>query len=206
MSFQELLTKLSIVCLGISAVKSNVMSAKTAIIFTVALVVVSFIRDENLRSRRVIRMQPSYGVWFVISYLTLLPFMILIKWITCSDFLKPWETVYAAATISMGFRIFLIFCEGATRLICSKLFGFDNQRLDAVQQQLNRAWKAERNSCRSGSCGVTVSAVPRCPQCGTESIPGVGYCVMCYQGSSSGQVQNIGYDSPCSLPLIPRRI
>jgi hypothetical protein len=204
MSFAEFLTKISIVCFGVSAVKTGMMSVQTSCVVVAVLMVASFIRDASLRSRQIIRMQPSYGVWFVISYLITMPFMVFIKNITCSDFLKPWETVYAAAVISMGFRAFLIFCEGLTRLICSKIFGFDNRALDAAQQQLNRAWKKKVKEYRNRNTTCNSYAAPACSSCGTEYIPGVGYCVMCYGGSNS--VANISHNPSCSLPLMPRRI
>lgn len=141
MTFWELMTKVCIVLYGVSMYHVKVASASNCTWVVVVLLAISFFRDFYIRATESLRLTPSLGFWFSVTYFIMLPLMPISKALTGQYFFNAWETVFASCVYGLAFRIFLIANEGAARAIMS-LFGFDNRRLDRAQRYLEKNnWK-----------------------------------------------------------------
>ena len=143
MSTLELLTKLTAIITAVSLAKTGLLTPRWATAFGVFAFVGSFVRDQWIRSREQLRMQPSWSFWFIITYVMVLTINTAITSITSSRFFDAWGCVACAGVVSGGFRLFLIVAECLTRLFCEKVLGFDNRRLDQVQRYINTyGWRS----------------------------------------------------------------
>jgi hypothetical protein len=143
MSTLELLTKAVAIVTAVSLAKTGLLTPVWATAFGVVAFFGSFVRDQWIRSREQLRMQPSWSFWFIITYVMVLTINTAITSITSSRFFDAWGCVACAGVVSGGFRLFLIVAECSTRLFCEKVLGFDNRRLDQVQRYINTyGWRS----------------------------------------------------------------
>lgn len=127
----EIITKIALVVFGVSLYKAGILSSHFATIFTVALVVLNFLRDINLRYRQAIRMMPGYGIWFFAAFFIIFPTNAALKKLIGMESwgFSHWEAVAAAGILSMLFRAYMIACESVSRWTVYSL-GWDNRRVD----------------------------------------------------------------------------
>ncbi len=143
MTTLELLTKLTAIITAVSLAKTGMLTPGWATAFGVFAFVGSFVRDQWIRSREQLRMQPSWSFWFIVTYVMVLTINTAIASITSSWFFDAWGCVACAGVVSGGFRLFLIVAECLTRLFCERVLGFDNHRLDQVQRYIKKhGWRA----------------------------------------------------------------
>ncbi len=143
MTTLELLTKLTAIITAVSLAKTGMLTPSWATAFGVVTFVGSFARDQWIRSREQLRMQPSWSFWFIVTYVLVLALSTFLYRVTASITFNAWECVACAGVVSGGFRLFLIVAECLTRLFCEKVLGFDNRRLDQVQRYINKhGWRA----------------------------------------------------------------
>lgn len=195
--FLELVTKICIVVSAVSMVKVKVSSPEFATNFAIVVLALSFIRDWYIRRNEIFRILPTFGFWWVTTYLILLPLMPLSKTLTGQYFFNAWETVFATSVYAFAFRAFLIVNEGASRAIMT-LLGFDNKRLDRAQRIMEQRFYGNvmnrGNSCVvNGSCGVNNIVQPEqgyytyessqnqgdCPRCGAVEVNSFEPCWNC---------------------------
>ena len=143
MTTLELLTKAVAIVTAVSLAKTGLLTPSWATAFGVVAFFGSFARDQWIRSREQLRMQPSWSFWFIVTYAMVLTINTAITSITSSRFFNAWGCVACAGVVSGGFRLFLIVAECLTRLFCERVLGFDNRRLDQVQRYINKhGWRA----------------------------------------------------------------
>ncbi len=143
MTTLELLTKLTAIITAVSLAKTGLLTPSWATVFGVVAFFGSFARDQWIRSREQLRMQPSWSFWFLITYLIVFAISTFLYRLTASITFNAWECVACAGVVSGGFRLFLIVAECLTRLFCEKVLGFDNRRLDQVQRYINTyGWRS----------------------------------------------------------------
>ena len=142
MTTLELLTKAVAIVTAVSLAKTGLLTPAWATAFGVVAFFGSFARDQWIRSREQLRMQPSWSFWFIITYVMVLTINTTVASITSSRFFDAWGCVACAGVVSGGFRLFLIVAECLTRLFCERVLGFDNRRLDQVQRYINKhGWR-----------------------------------------------------------------
>lgn len=143
MSTLELLTKAVAIVTAVSLAKTGLLTPAWATAFGVVAFAGSFARDQWIRSRAQLRMQPSWSFWFIVTYVMVLTINTFVYRVTASNFFDAWGCVACAGVVSGGFRLFLITAECLTRLFCERVLGFDNRRLDQVQLFINKhGWRA----------------------------------------------------------------
>ncbi len=71
MKFNEFLTKVSIILSGIGFAVSGIFSYTFSLFIVVILLIASFVRDDDLRTRQRVRLTPTFGITFIATYVFL---------------------------------------------------------------------------------------------------------------------------------------
>jgi hypothetical protein len=204
-SFGEFLTKLAIILTVYGAVQDGIWSTSFGWKAAGTLLALSFIRDASIRWREAARLMSGFGFWFIVTCLLICPANAIIKKLVGLESwgFSYWGSVFAAGTLSMFFRGWMVVCEGYSRWVIWFL-GWDNKRVDAahryMQQQRwdlvfgssqaddddgDEEWEEDDDDWDDGFDDppeVTVTVVDgsfdRCPDCGEPYSDNSG-CLVC---------------------------
>jgi len=133
MRLGELLTKIAIVVTGWSFMKEHMLSTNVAAMIVVVALILSLGRDQNLRSRGIVRMMPNYGSIWLLS-MALLHFTV---W-ACGKFinfiiLDPLRCTSIASLTALVYSTYGVLCETAVRKTYCMVFNCGEGELDRVQ-------------------------------------------------------------------------
>ncbi len=204
MSFGEFITKLAIILTVYGAVQDGIWSASFGWKAAGTLLALSFLRDASIRWREAVRLMPGFGFWFIVTCVLICPTNAIIKKLVGYEGwgFSYWGSVFAAGTLSMFFRGWLVVCEGYSRWVVWFL-GWDNKRLDDAHRYYqrqrwewvfgspqaadndNEEWKEDDDEWNDGfdvpderSVTVVEGTMERCPDCG-EPYTRISGCLVC---------------------------
>ena len=198
MTFGEFLTKLAIIATAWSTWKSELFVFRTAIIFAVVLLLLSFWRDANLRQRGIVRMLPPFGVVWLMSTAGFLTLTHGIGWLAESYLMKWHESVMGGSWLAMFVQCIAMMTEAGNRRAFNYLYGWDEGEFDRIQ---GRSYGTQQQYVAPQPPPVTqvtpVIEVP-CPHCGFHNDWRMPACRNCGYGRRAPTAQH-------SVRQLPRR-
>jgi hypothetical protein len=200
MTFGELLTKLAIIATAWSTWKSELFVSRTAIIFAVVLLLISFWRDANLRQRGIVRMLPPFGPVCVLSVAMFLFLTeVVCHWLCDSVFMKPEESVMGGCWTALGVQCITVACEAANRRAFNYLFGWDEGEFDRIQ---GRSYGTQQQHVAPQPPPPVTHVTPvievPCPRCGCHNDWRAPACQSCGYGRQAPTAQQ----PVCRLPRL----
>lgn len=189
MTFGELLTKVAIVVTAWSTWKSELFVSRTAIIFAGVLLLLSFLRDANLRVRGIVRMAPTFGSVCLASVAIFLFLTEGYRWACHLVFMKPEESIMGGCWTALGVQCITMMSEAGTRRAFDYMCGTDEGYFDRIQGRSysNRQQQWVQNHQQQHSYQVS------CSSCNT------------YNNDNMTIVDAPRIAHKPNIPLIPRR-
>jgi hypothetical protein len=175
--FSEFLSKVAIVVTVWSTWAIGGWSTTTAVIVASVALVLSLLRDANLRTRGIKRMAPTLGVFWVWNMIAWHSFVGSLNWIlyqcdSLDGFLPPMAITVGAGWCALFLDLVCIVIEGGTSRAIDYAFGQTQEDSTTTMDQSPQPQPVEVVEIQ-------------CPRCGNHNPWGTTVCQYCGYGGQA---------------------
>jgi ribosomal protein L40E len=128
----ELLTKIAIVGTGWGFYHEGLLSFKVSAASVCVALLLSFGRDQSLRSRGIVRLVPNFGYVWSASMIMLLSTLWAVEMLVGSALITSVRATAIASICAIAYSVYATTCEAAARQVFRWMFSCDEAELDRV--------------------------------------------------------------------------
>jgi hypothetical protein len=172
----EFLSKVAIVVTAWSTWALGGWSTTTALIVAAVALVVSVLRDANLKMRGIKRMAPPFGIFWVWNMIAWHSLVGSLNWVLYQTgdtrgFLEPTAITAGAGWCALFLDLVCIVIEAVTNRTFNRVLGWDEGQFTRIMDQLENPQPPP----------VQVVEI-QCPRCGNHNPWGTAVCQHCGYG------------------------